>query len=85
MSHGVRLHRVAQRELDEATEYYDLTIPFRPVARSASGSTRSEKADMARRARRGCHPRRPPGGARPLAGRRLSAAAVGAAGAAAAG
>jgi len=27
MSHGVRLHRVAQRELDEATEYYDSEGP----------------------------------------------------------
>jgi len=29
-----------------------MTIPFRPVARSASGSTSGEKADMARRTRR---------------------------------
>ena len=27
MSRGVRLHRVAQRELDEATEYYDSEGP----------------------------------------------------------
>ena len=40
-----------------------MPIPFRPVARSASGSTSGEKADMARRARRTrgpCAPR-PPG------------------------
>ena len=32
MSHGVRLHRVAQRELDEATEYYDSEGPGRGSA-----------------------------------------------------
>jgi hypothetical protein len=32
-----------------------MTIPFRPVASSASGSTGGEKGDLARRARRSCH------------------------------
>jgi len=32
----------------------DMTIPFRPVARAASGSTSGEKAEMACRPRRGC-------------------------------
>jgi len=36
-----------------------MTIPFRPVARSASGSTSGEKADMARRTGRSRRARRP--------------------------
>jgi len=49
-----------------------MTIPFRPVARSASGSTSGKQADMARR-------ERPPAGACPSAAAAVAAAVVGAA------
>jgi hypothetical protein len=39
-------------EADLGAEPQDMTIPFRPVALSASGSTSGEKAEMARRTRR---------------------------------
>jgi len=51
-----------------------MTIPFRPVARSASGSTSAERAVMARRGLRG-QPRARLGGPREAAG---TAAAAGA-------
>jgi len=37
----------------EVVDLNDMTIPFRPAPRAASGSTSGEKAEMARRPRRG--------------------------------
>jgi len=43
---------VGSRDIDvRRVERWHMTIPFRPVARSASGSTSGKKADMARRTR----------------------------------
>ena len=46
---------------------------------SVAGSDRGEKAEMARRGSRGCHPRRPACGERPSAAAAGRAAAAGAA------
>ena len=40
------------RQTTPQQKYADMTIPFHPVARSASGSTSGEKAETARRTRR---------------------------------
>ena len=64
--------QMAPRTSHGRQEPGDVTIPFRPVARSASGSTSGRQADMARR-------ERPPAGACPSAAAAVAAAVVGAA------